>query len=81
MPLFVRPIDSQVEAGDGVIPQAADRIQCRWGIGEQVSPGRLAIDQQAPFADLHIKPVDGDAERGGDFVGAEDAWRMVPLIS
>ena len=72
IPLLVRLIDSEIEAGDGVIPQAADRIQCIRGIGKQVSPGRLAIDQQAPFADLHIKPVDGDAERGGDFVCADE---------
>lgn len=54
MPLLVRLIDSQVEAGDAVIAQVADRIQCRRGIGEQVGPARLAIDQQASFPDLHI---------------------------
>ena len=68
MPLLVRLIDSQVEAGDGVIPQAADRIHCRGRVGEQMGPVWLAINQQAPFPDLHIQPVDGDSELGGDFM-------------
>mgnify|MGYP006198079003 CR=1 FL=1 len=81
MPLLVRLIDSEIDAGDGVIPEALDRIQCMRGIGKQVSPGRLAVDPQVALADLHIKPVDGDAESCGDFVCAEHVWRMMPSVA
>ena len=81
MPLLIRLIDSEIDAGDCVVPEALDRIQCMRRIGKQVSPGWLAVDLQVAFADLHIKPVDGDAESCGDFVCAEHVWRMVPSVA
>jgi len=68
MPLLIRRIDSEIDAGDCVVPEALNRIQCMRRIGKQVSPGWLAVDPEVAFADLHIKPVDGDAESCGDFV-------------
>jgi len=81
MPLLVRLTDSQVQAGDGVVAKAADRIQCRWRVGKQMGSGWLAIDQQSPFPDLHIETVDGNAEPGGDFVGAEEAGIVLPPVA
>ncbi len=49
MPLLVRLIDSQIQAGNVVVAQAADRIQHRWRVGKQVGTAWLAINQQSFF--------------------------------
>ena len=45
MPLLVRLTDSEVDAIDGVFSEALDGIDDGRGILEEVSSGRLLIDQ------------------------------------
>ena len=81
MPLLVRLIDSQIQAGNGVVAKAADRVQDRWRVGKQISPTWLTIDQHVSFSDLHIEPVDRDAELGSKFVCGEQVRIVVPSVA
>jgi hypothetical protein len=57
MPLLVRLTDSEVEAVNGVVPQVSDCIEDGSGVLEEVSSGRLPIDQKALLPDLHVDPI------------------------
>ena len=54
--------DSQVQARNGVVSQAADPVDDIGGIRKEVCTVWLPVDEQAPFSDLDIEPVDGDPE-------------------
>jgi hypothetical protein len=60
MPLLVRLTDSEIKAFDGMVPEVSDRIENERGVLEQVSSGRLLVDDEALLPDLHIDPVHGD---------------------
>ena len=58
MPLLVRLTDSsEVGAVDGVVAQVSDRIEHERSVLEEVSSGRLLIDEEALLSDLHIDPI------------------------
>jgi hypothetical protein len=48
MPFLVRLIDSQIEAGDGVISQVADRPPAQMASWETGERRGLAIDRKRP---------------------------------
>jgi hypothetical protein len=70
MPLLVRLTDSEIEVVDGVVPQAPDCIQDERGVPEEVSSGRLPIDQKTFLPDLHVEPVYRNTQPGGQFWSA-----------
>ena len=76
MPLLVRLTDSEVDAVDGVASQAPDCIENRRGILEEVSSGRLLIDEQALLPDLYIQPIHRDVQASGEFRRAKSAYVM-----
>ena len=78
MPLLMRLTDSEVEAIDGVVSQASDRIENEWCVLEEVSSSRLLIDEEALLPDLHVDPVHRDIQPGGDLRSAEQACVMGP---
>ena len=43
-----------------MVPQVSDCIVDGSGVLEQVSSGRLSIDEKALLPDLHVDPVHGD---------------------
>ena len=78
MPLLVRLTDSEIKAFDGVVPQVSDRIEDGRGVLEQVRSGGLLMDEEAFLPDLHVDPVHGDIQPGGDLRSAEQACVMRP---
>ena len=71
VPLLVRMIDSEINVINLVIAEFTNRLDHARLVREQVRARSVAIDQQAPFPDLHIKPVHGDVEFAGKLIGAE----------
>jgi hypothetical protein len=76
MPLLIRLTDSEVDAVGGVGPQLSDCIQDRRRVLEQVSAGRLLIDEQALLPDLYIQPIHRDVQASGEFRRAKSAYVM-----
>ena len=66
MPLLVKLTDSEIEAFNDVGPQVSDRIENERGVLEEISSGRLLIDEEAPLPDLHVEPVYGNIQPGCD---------------
>ena len=81
MPLLVRLTDSEVEAVDGVVPQVSDGINYGRSVLEEVRAARLPIDQEALFPDLHVDPVYGNIQPGGQFWDAEQVGVMGPPVA
>ena len=73
MPLLVRLTDSEVNAIDGVFPQVPDCLEDGRRVLEEVSSGRLLIDQEAFLPDLHVDPIHWDIKPGGELRRAEPA--------
>ena len=78
MPLLVRLTDFEIKAIDGVVPQVSDGVENGRGVLEEVSSAGLPIDQKPLLPDLHIDPVHGDAQPGGQLGRAERARVMGP---
>lgn len=78
IPLLVRLTDSQIELADGVVSKSTDRLDDRSGVLEQVCPGRLLIDKEALPSNLHVNPIDGNIEPGGQLYGAEQGRFVGP---
>lgn len=51
------------------------------GIRKQVGAAWLPVDEQAPFTDLDIEPVDWDAESGCKVICAQTAGIVVPPVT
>lgn len=60
MPLLVRLTDSEVDAVGSMFSQASDCIENKGIVLEQISSGRLLIDEKALLPDLDIDPVHRD---------------------
>ena len=78
MPLLVRLTDSEVKVIDGVVAQVSDCVENGRGVLEEVGSAGLSIDEQALLPDLHIDPVHGDIQPGGQLRRAEQARVMGP---
>ena len=71
VPLLVRLIDSEVNMIDVVIAEFANCLEHARLVCEQVRARSVAIDQEAPFPDLYIKPVHWDLQFTGKLMRAE----------
>jgi hypothetical protein len=78
MPLLVTLTDSQVETFDGTTAQVSDHIEDGRCVLEEISSGGLLIDEEAFLPDLHVDPIYGDIQPGGDLGSAEQACVMRP---
>ena len=71
MPLLVRLTDSEVYAVAGVVAQISNGVKNGGGVLEEVGSAWLPIDQEPLLSDLHVEPIYGDVEPGGQFGCAE----------
>jgi hypothetical protein len=67
IPLLVRLTDSEVEAGDCVFAQATNSVKDGRSVLEEICSAGLPIDQESLLPDLHVDPVHGDIQPGGEF--------------
>jgi len=78
IPLLVRLTDSEVKAGDGMVPQVPYRIYYGRCVFKEIGAARLLIDQEALFPDLHVEPVYGNIQPSCQFWDAEQVGAMEP---
>lgn len=78
MPLLVRLTDSEIKAADCVISKVANSLQDALAVAEEVGAIGLSIDNQPLLSDLHIKPVYGNVQLGGQFVRGYNVGAMGP---
>ena len=81
MPLLVRLTDSEVYAVAGVVAQVSNGVKDGGGVLEEVGSAWLPIDQEPLLSDLHVEPIYGDVQPGGQFGCAEGAGFMVPSLA
>ena len=81
MPLLVSLTDSEVYAVAGVVAQASNGVKDGGGVLEEVGSAWLPIDQEPLLSDLHVEPIYGDVQPGGQFGCAEGAGFMVPSFA
>ena len=62
VPLLVRLIDSEVNTIGLMIAEFTNSLDHARRIREQVCARSVAIDQEAPFSDLYVKPVNRDGQ-------------------
>ena len=65
MPLLVRLTNSEIEAIDRVGAQVLNAVEDSGGVLEEVSSARLSIHQEPLLPDLHVEPIHGDGQPGG----------------
>ena len=71
VPLLVRLIDSEVNMINLVIAEFTNGLDHARRVREQVCARSVAIDQEAPFPDLYVKPVHRNLQYTGKLVRAE----------
>ena len=81
MPLLVSLTDSEVYAVAGVVAQASNGVKDGGGVLEEGGSAWLPIDQEPLLSDLHVEPIYGDVQPGGQFGCAEGAGFMVPSFA
>src|SRR5688500_12389240 len=81
MPLLVRLTDSEIEMGEIVIAQFANRLDDAGRVREQMRATGLAIDQKPSLSDLDVEPVHRDVEPASKLLSAEVIGWVLPARS